>query len=56
MDEDLKFRYQQHDGRNTAIVAVLGIAAVPLIAFIGLPFVYVTAGLTVGFLISRMFK
>lgn len=56
MDPDLNFRYQQHDGRNTAIVAVVCIAAVPLITFIGMPFVYVTAGLTVGFLIARMCK
>lgn len=37
MDDDLRFRYQQHDGRNTAIVAVVTILAAPVIGFLGWP-------------------
>lgn len=52
-DEDLSFRYQQHDGRNTAIVALGSLVAVPVIAFLGWPAVLGIAGLAVGYLVAR---
>lgn len=55
-DEDLSFRYQQHDGRNTAIVAVASLVAVPIIATLGWPAVLGIAGLTVGYLLARGMK
>jgi hypothetical protein len=48
MDEDLKFRYQKHDGRNAAIVAVASIIAVPVIATIGWAAAFLIAGATIG--------
>lgn len=56
MDEDLSFRYQQHDGRNTAIVAVASLVAVPVVATIGWPAVLGIACLSVGYVLARVAK
>lgn len=54
MDQDLRFRYQQHDGRNTLAVALVTMAAGPLAAFIGWPLVVGAAGVTLGFVLARL--
>lgn len=54
MDQDLKFRYQQNDGRNTLIAAAITILAAPLVTFVGWPLVIGAAGVTVGYLIARL--
>lgn len=48
MDDDLRFRYQQHDGRNVAIVAVASVIVVPVLAWIGWPAAFLIAGITLG--------
>lgn len=53
MDSDLKFRYQKHDGRNTAIIAVAAVACIPVLAFAGPFAVMGIAGITVGVLLAR---
>jgi hypothetical protein len=56
MDNDLSFRYQQHDGRNTAIAAAVSIIAVPAIALVGWPAVIGVAGMAVGYVLARTTK
>lgn len=35
MDPDLKFRNQQHDGRNAILGGIAGLAVVPVLMFLG---------------------
>lgn len=48
MEDDLRFRYQRHDGRNVAIVAVASLVVVPVLTWIGWPAAFVIAGATIG--------
>jgi hypothetical protein len=52
--DDLRFRYQQHDGRNVAIVAVASIIGIPVVSYAGWPAVMLIAGITIGYLFARL--
>lgn len=56
MDDDLRFREQQHDGRNVAICAGATIAGLVLVSVIGVAPALMIAGAIGGFIVARCWK
>jgi hypothetical protein len=56
MDEDLRFREQEHDGRNTAICAAATVAGLVLVSIIGVPAALLIGGAIGGFVVARCWK
>jgi hypothetical protein len=56
MFDELNFRNQQGDGKVAIVVAVAGVAASGLIAWLGLPALYALSGATVALVAAKLFK